>query len=83
MLLRRPVGCDACGHSGFAGRVAVVESLQVTDEIRASMMAGRPLADVRREAVEAHRLITFQRYAAFLLAQGFIGASDALLTVAT
>jgi len=60
----------------------VVESLQVTDEIRASMMAGRPMAEVRREAAEARRLITFQRYAAFLLAQGMIGASDALLTVA-
>jgi type IV pilus assembly protein PilB len=81
--LCRPVGCESCGHSGYAGRVAVVESLQVTDEIRASMMAGRPLADVRREAVEARRLVTFQRYAAFLLAQGCIGASDALLTVAT
>lgn len=80
--LCRPVGCESCGHSGFTGRVAVVESLQVTDEIRASMMAGRPMAEVRREAAEAHRLITFQRYASFLLAQGIIGASDALLTVA-
>jgi type IV pilus assembly protein PilB len=83
VLLCRPVGCESCGHSGFAGRVAVVESLQVTDEIRASLMAGRPLADVRREAEEARRLVTFQRYASFLLAQGSIGASDALLTVAT
>jgi type II secretory ATPase GspE/PulE/Tfp pilus assembly ATPase PilB-like protein len=83
LMLPRPMGCDLCGHSGFLGRVAVIESLQVTDEIRAALMAGQPLSDVRRQAIEGKLLITFQRFAAFLLARSVIGPSDALLTVAT
>jgi type II secretory ATPase GspE/PulE/Tfp pilus assembly ATPase PilB-like protein len=83
LSLPRPVGCEACGQSGFAGRVAVIESLQVTDEIRAPLMAGLPLADVRRQASEARLLISFRQYAAFLLAKSIIGPSDAMLTLAT
>jgi type II secretory ATPase GspE/PulE/Tfp pilus assembly ATPase PilB-like protein len=29
-----PKGCDKCAHTGFRGRVAVVEFLEVTDPIR-------------------------------------------------
>lgn len=30
----RPGGCDACGHTGFSGRIAITELLAMTDEIR-------------------------------------------------
>lgn len=34
----RPVGCDACGHTGYAGRAAIVEILPVTEKIRARIL---------------------------------------------
>ena len=36
-----------------------------------------------RQAAEAKILISFRQYAAFLLAKGIIGPSDAMLTLAT
>jgi general secretion pathway protein E len=33
-MLYRPKGCDQCGGTGFAGRIAIIELLTVTDTIR-------------------------------------------------
>ena len=33
-LLYRPVGCAACGHSGYRGRTGIYELLTVDDELR-------------------------------------------------
>ncbi len=30
----QPVGCDACGHSGFRGRIGVFEAIKIDDAIR-------------------------------------------------
>ena len=32
--LYRTVGCDECGHSGFAGRIGVYEAIRIDDRIR-------------------------------------------------
>jgi type II secretory ATPase GspE/PulE/Tfp pilus assembly ATPase PilB-like protein len=80
--LPRPVGCDACQRTGFLGRVAVFETLQTTDELLGLLMAGRPLAEVQRAAIESRALVPFQRYAARLLAQKVLAPSEALMIVA-
>ncbi|MBI2897419.1 MAG: Flp pilus assembly complex ATPase component TadA [Deltaproteobacteria bacterium] len=80
--LPRAVGCDACGQTGYSGRIAVVETLQVTDEIRAGLMAGQHLAELARMATESRLLFTFARYASFLMARKVVGPSEALLAVA-
>ena len=41
--LPRARGCDACNQTGQAGRIAVIESLLVTDAVRNELMAGTPL----------------------------------------
>lgn len=33
-LLRRPVGCAHCGHTGYQGRIGVYEAIRVDDNIR-------------------------------------------------
>ncbi len=80
--LPRPVGCDACHGTGYSGRVAVVESLQITEEMRAGLLAGHSLADLLRLAQESKMLVPFHRYASFLMARKVIGPNEALLTVA-
>ena len=45
---RRGLGCDACGGSGYRGRTGIYELLAVTDELRARIVSGAPLDEIRR-----------------------------------
>ena len=47
-----PQGCEACGGSGFFGRMGVVETLVVTDPIRRLIMQRAESTDLHRMAVE-------------------------------
>jgi type IV pilus assembly protein PilB len=44
------VGCDACNHTGYRGRTAIHELLNMSDNIREMIIARRPGSEVRREA---------------------------------
>ena len=81
--LPRATGCDACDQTGFLGRVAVIESLGLTDPIRSMLMANRPLGDVIELSVQSGALLPFSSYASFMMEQRLIGPSQALLAVAS
>ncbi len=49
--LWRPVGCAACGHSGFKGRVAILELLPVGDETARLVLGRAEAREIEREAV--------------------------------
>jgi type IV pilus assembly protein PilB len=49
--LRRPVGCSSCAMTGYLGRVAVVEVMRVTDEIRRLTAEHRTAEDIKRQAL--------------------------------
>ena len=49
--LYHPVGCRACGESGYHGRTAIYEVLPVTGEVRKLM--GRTTEEIHDEAVKA------------------------------
>jgi type II secretory ATPase GspE/PulE/Tfp pilus assembly ATPase PilB-like protein/CRP-like cAMP-binding protein len=80
--LPRAVGCDACGGTGYVGRAAVVEALQINDAVREAIAAGRSLADVHHIASETRALAAFVDYARHLLQKQIISASEVLLSVA-
>jgi len=80
--LPRAVGCDACGGTGYVGRAAVVEALQINDAVREAIGAGRSLADVHHIATETRALTPFIDYARHLLQKQIISASEVLLSVA-
>jgi type IV pilus assembly protein PilB len=44
------VGCDACNHTGYRGRTAIHELLDMSDKIREMIIARRPGSEIRREA---------------------------------
>jgi type IV pilus assembly protein PilB len=81
-VLPRPVGCDACAGTGYVGRAAVVESLQITDSVREAIAAGRPLADVHQIARDARALVSFLDSARHVLQKQIISASEVLLSLA-
>lgn len=49
---RRPVGCNACSGTGFHGRLAVMEVMEVTDEIGQLIAHQAVPREVHRVAVE-------------------------------
>jgi type IV pilus assembly protein PilB len=80
--LPRAVGCDACNGTGHAGRVLVVESLQVTDTIRDALMADETPGEIEKQAQSKGSFQSFSAYASLLMARRMISASEALLAVA-
>ena len=44
------VGCDACNHTGYRGRTAIHELLDMTDTIREMIVERRPGSEIRRQA---------------------------------
>jgi len=49
-LFYRSVGCDACNHTGYRGRTAIHELLDLSDNIREMIIERRPGSEVRRAA---------------------------------
>lgn len=46
----RSVGCDACNHTGYRGRTAIHELLDMSDAIREMIVERRPGSEIRRQA---------------------------------
>jgi type II secretory ATPase GspE/PulE/Tfp pilus assembly ATPase PilB-like protein len=46
----RSDGCDACNHTGYRGRTAIHELLDLSDNIREMIVERRPGSEVRRAA---------------------------------
>src|SRR5437763_8019096 len=49
-IFHMSVGCDACNHTGYRGRTAIHELLDLTDNIREMIVERRPGSEVRRAA---------------------------------
>ncbi len=49
-VLFRNVGCDACNHTGYRGRTAIHELLDMSDTIREMIIERRPGSEIRRQA---------------------------------
>lgn len=47
---RRPVGCDACAHTGYLGRLAIVEFLVMTEDLRGLVMRHATAGEIARHA---------------------------------
>jgi type II secretory ATPase GspE/PulE/Tfp pilus assembly ATPase PilB-like protein len=47
---RRGGGCEACAGTGYRGRTGIYELLVVSDELRAQIVAGAPLDEIRELA---------------------------------
>ncbi|HSQ41015.1 MAG TPA: GspE/PulE family protein, partial [Fibrobacteraceae bacterium] len=44
----RPIGCPACGHTGYRGRVAVFEMLTISPEVRSMILSNVSEGELRR-----------------------------------
>jgi type IV pilus assembly protein PilB len=46
----RNIGCDACNHTGYRGRTAIHELLDMSDTVREMIIERRPGSEIRRQA---------------------------------
>jgi general secretion pathway protein E len=53
LQLHRAVGCDNCNHSGYRGRSAIVEVLNVDDHIRQAILKNADSGAIEKLACEA------------------------------
>ena len=51
-VLHRPAGCTNCSGTGYRGRIALHEVMQVSEEIERLAVAHASSADIGRVAVE-------------------------------
>ena len=56
----RPVGCQACGQSGYSGRSGIFELLLADDAIRAQIHGGAAEADIRNRALQSGMVLMRQ-----------------------
>jgi type IV pilus assembly protein PilB len=47
-----PVGCDNCRNTGYKGRIAIVEIMEVNDRLKNLINSGAPVPTIRHAAME-------------------------------
>jgi type IV pilus assembly protein PilB len=60
--LMRAVGCPQC-VGGYKGRFAILEAMEVTEDIRRLIIEGKSSMDLKKAAIQNHDMITLRRCA--------------------
>ena len=47
-----PVGCQECNHTGYSGRIAIYEIVELDHRIRKMISSGAPVEDIKQVAAE-------------------------------
>ena len=47
----KPVGCPECSDSGYTGRTAIGEVLELTDEVKEMILAKKPTSEIKKYAM--------------------------------
>jgi len=76
----KPVGCDACGGSGYKGRVGIYEVLRLGTGVRA-LVIKRANTDEIREAARRDGMLTLKDYGLMLLKEGLTSLDEVLQCV--
>jgi type IV pilus assembly protein PilB len=62
-------GCEKCNNTGYKGRVALVEVMQIDDDIRDLILSGGTAIDIKRKAME-NGMITLRRSGLYKIKDG-------------
>jgi type IV pilus assembly protein PilB len=58
--LYRPVGCDSCSN-GYRSRFAILEAMEVDDDIKRLIIERRSSLDIKKFAIEKKAMLTLRR----------------------
>ena len=71
----RGTGCGACSDTGFKGRVAVYEVMELTEEIKDFVLNGATTIEIKREAIRGG-MTTLRRSGLNMLMQNVTTLSE-------
>jgi general secretion pathway protein E len=60
ITLYKPAGCASCGGTGYRGRMAITEFLQMTDPLRKLIMAHEESGLIQKLAIEEGMTTMFE-----------------------
>ncbi len=53
VTLYEPCGCNACGNTGYQGRIGIVEILEVDENVRGAIIEAKDAVDIKAKAIAA------------------------------
>ena len=59
-VIYHPTGCSRC-NKGYKGRFAILEALELDDEMRRMIISGAPVMDIKKYAINQANMITLRR----------------------
>lgn len=75
-LVKKPCGCPACNHTGYRGRIAIHEILQVDKMIRKLIMEDAPVEDMKAYAIRNQNMKTLKTSALQYLKSGVTSVEE-------
>jgi general secretion pathway protein E len=60
ITLYRPMGCAQCAHTGYTGRISIMEMLPISDPMRSLVMKHGTASDLRNEAIREGMLTMYE-----------------------
>lgn len=77
-LVKKPCGCPACNHTGYRGRIAIHEILQVDKMIRKLIMDDAPVEEMKAYAIRSQNMKTLKTSALQCLKSGITSVEEAV-----
>jgi type IV pilus assembly protein PilB len=78
--LMRPGGCQVCGKTGYAGRFAVHEVLNVNEEIERMIVEHAHAEDIRKAAI-ADGMVTLRQAGLMMVGSGMTSVEEVLRVI--
>lgn len=69
-MIKKACGCVVCNNTGYKGRIAIHEILQIDKEVRRMYMNSAPAEEVKEYAVKSQGMRTLKQNALFYLLNG-------------
>jgi type IV pilus assembly protein PilB len=70
LTIYEPGGCPMCAETGFHGRTAVFEIMEITSELKRLISAQAPTEEIKKTAIEKCGMVTLRTAATKLVIQG-------------
>jgi type IV pilus assembly protein PilB len=70
-------GCEKCNNTGYKGRVALIEVMQIDDDIRDLILSGGTAIDIKRKAME-NGMISLRRSGLYKIKDGVTTVDEIL-----
>ena len=78
--LYRGKGCEKCGHTGYAGRVAIYEVLPISPEISEMVLNGAPSYELEEQAIK-EGMLTMRQDGILKVVMGITTLEEVIATI--